>query len=136
MILTVRDSRRGHHFENATFSFDGGRGFPPLPEFFPHPLFHACEFAAGDAAGIAFRWPRVCVVEALGHPARAWFLFLPPYSPDLDPIEMAFAKLKAHLHKAKARTIEVLRRAVGSICELYSSDECRSYLKHAGCIAG
>ncbi|HKX77606.1 MAG TPA: transposase, partial [Novosphingobium sp.] len=34
----------------------------------------------------------------------AWFLYLPPYSPDLNPIEMAFAKLKAHLRKAKART--------------------------------
>ncbi|WP_246415062.1 IS630 family transposase, partial [Rhizorhapis suberifaciens] len=54
----------------------------------------------------------------------AWFLYLPPYSPDLNPIEMAFAKLKAHLRKAKARTIDALWQAVGSICELYSSDEC------------
>ena len=38
----------------------------------------------------------------------AWILFLPSYSPDLPPIEMAFAKLKAHLRKAKARTIELL----------------------------
>lgn len=45
----------------------------------------------------------------------AWFLYLPPYSPDLNPIEMAFAKLKAHLRKAKARTIEALWQAVGSI---------------------
>jgi transposase len=65
----------------------------------------------------------------------AWFLFLPPYSPDLNPIEMAFAKLKAHLRKAKARTIEALWQAVGSICELYSPDECCNYLKHAGYVA-
>ncbi|WP_245423025.1 MULTISPECIES: transposase [Neorhizobium] len=45
----------------------------------------------------------------------AWFLFLPPYSPDLNPIEMAFAKLKAHLKKAKARTFDALWRAVGDI---------------------
>lgn len=65
----------------------------------------------------------------------AWFLYLPPYSPDLNPIEMAFAKLKAHLRKAKARTIDALWQAVGSICELYSPDECLNYLKAAGYVA-
>nr|WP_244884507.1 IS630 family transposase [Sphingobium cupriresistens] len=65
----------------------------------------------------------------------AWFLFLPPYSPDLNPIEMAFAKLKAHLRTAQARTVEALWQAVGSICELYSPDECWNYLKHAGYVA-
>jgi transposase len=65
----------------------------------------------------------------------AWFLFLPPYSPDLNPIEMAFAKLKAHLRKAQARTIEALWQTVGSICELYSPDECWNYLQHAGYVA-
>ena len=63
----------------------------------------------------------------------AWFLFLPPYSPDLNPIEMAFAKLKAHLQKAEARTIEALWQAVGSICELYSPDECCNYLRRWLC---
>lgn len=42
----------------------------------------------------------------------AWFLFLPPYSPDLNPIEMAFAKLKAHLRRIGARTIDDLCKAV------------------------
>ena len=65
----------------------------------------------------------------------AWFLFLPPYSPDLNPIEMAFAKLKAHLRKAKARTIDALWKAVGSICDLYSPQECANYLKAAGYVA-
>jgi transposase len=65
----------------------------------------------------------------------AWFLFLPSYSPDLNPIEMAFSKLKAHLRKAKARTIDDLWQAVGSICDLYSPDECRNYLKEAGYVA-
>src|SRR3546814_11173661 len=41
----------------------------------------------------------------------AWFLFLPPYSPDLNPIEMAFSKLKAHLRRIGARTIDDLWRA-------------------------
>jgi transposase len=56
----------------------------------------------------------------------------PPYSPDLNPIEMAFAKLKAHLRRIGARTIEELWKAVGSICDLYTPEECWNYLKHAG----
>jgi len=62
----------------------------------------------------------------------AWFLFLPPYSPDLNPIEMAFSKLKAHLRKAKARTIEALWHAIGDICGLYDQTECWNYFKASG----
>jgi transposase len=62
----------------------------------------------------------------------AWFLFLPPYSPDLNPIEMAFAKLKAHLRRIKARTIDALWKAIGNICGLFNPDECWNYLKKAG----
>ena len=53
----------------------------------------------------------------------AWLLFLPPYSPDLNPIEMAFAKLKAHLRRIKARTIDALWNAVGNICGLYDPEQ-------------
>ncbi len=62
----------------------------------------------------------------------AWFLFLPPYSPDLNPIEMAFAKLKAHLRAAEARTFDALWRAIGSICDLFSQTECWNYFIAAG----
>lgn len=62
----------------------------------------------------------------------AWFLFLPPYSPDLNPIEMVFAKLKAHLRKAGARTFDALWKAVGGICNLFRPDECWNFLKAAG----
>jgi transposase len=62
----------------------------------------------------------------------AWFLFLPKYSPDLNPIEMAFAKLKTLLRKAKARTYGALWRAVGDICNLFEPQECWNYLKEAG----
>jgi hypothetical protein len=48
---------------------------------------------------------------------------------------MAFAKLKAHLRKAKARSIDDLCKAVGSICDLYTSEECWNYLKHDGYVA-
>jgi len=62
----------------------------------------------------------------------AWLLFLPPYSPDLNPIEMAFSKLKAHLRAACARTFDALWRAVGDICALYDPQECWNYFKAAG----
>lgn len=62
----------------------------------------------------------------------AWFLFLPPYSPDLNPIEMAFAKLKALIRRAAARTYDALCQAVGHVCELFSEDECDNFFKAAG----
>jgi transposase len=62
----------------------------------------------------------------------AWFLFLPQYSPDLNPIEMAFAKLKSHLRKAAARTFNDLTAAIGDICSLYEPDECWNYFRTAG----
>jgi transposase len=59
----------------------------------------------------------------------AWILFLPSYSPDLNPIEMAFAKLKAHL-RAKAvrtiRTIDALWQEIGRICDLFEPKECQT----------
>lgn len=65
----------------------------------------------------------------------AWFLFLPRYSPDLNPIEMAFAKLKAHLRKAAARTYDQLWRALGSICDLFTPDQCWNFFKTANYVA-
>ena len=62
----------------------------------------------------------------------AWFLFLPAYSPDLNPIEQAFSKLKAHLRKAEAQTLDALWRAVGNICGLFEPQECWNDLKAAG----
>ena len=62
----------------------------------------------------------------------AWMLFLPPYSPELNPIEMAFSKLKAHLRKSAARTIDDLWKAIGDICSLYEPIECRNYFTAAG----
>jgi transposase len=62
----------------------------------------------------------------------AWFLFLPAYSPDLNPIEQAFAKIKAQLRKAEARTFDALWRALGDICNLFEPQECWNFLKAAG----
>lgn len=64
-----------------------------------------------------------------------WFLFLPPYSPDLNPIEMAFSKLKAHLRRIGARTFDQLIEAIGDICDLFSPEECQNFLRHAGYVS-
>jgi transposase len=62
----------------------------------------------------------------------AWLIFLPPYSPDLNPIEMAFAKLKARLRAMAMRTIDELWKAIGQICDLFAPQECANYFKAAG----
>ena len=68
------------------------------------------------------------IIEAAG----ATLVYLPPYSPDLNPIEMAFAKLKAHLRKAAERSMPALWDRIGSILQLFSPDECANYFSHAG----
>jgi transposase len=67
--------------------------------------------------------------------AGYWFLFLPPYNPDLNPIEMAFSKLKAHLRRIGARTLTDLFSTIAEICDLYSQDECWNYFRAAGYVA-
>ena len=62
----------------------------------------------------------------------AWFLFLPPYSPDLNPIEMAFAKIKTLIRKAAARTYDQLWQAGGPVCNLFQDEECYNFFKAAG----
>jgi transposase len=62
----------------------------------------------------------------------AWMLFLPPYSPDLNPIEMAFAKLKAYLRKAAARSIDAVCNSLADICNMFDPIECRNYFQAAG----
>jgi transposase len=62
----------------------------------------------------------------------ARLVFLPPYSPDFNPIEQAFAKLKAALRKAQARTIEAVVEEVKRTLPSFSSRECSNYFKHAG----
>ena len=64
--------------------------------------------------------------------AGAILLYLPPYSPDLNPIEMLFAKLKALLRQAAERTIPSLWAAIGRLLDDFPADECARYLAHAG----
>ncbi|MFC0389115.1 transposase, partial [Muricoccus vinaceus] len=62
----------------------------------------------------------------------ASLLYLPPYSPDLNPIEQAFAKLKALLRKAAARTREALWITIGRLLGNFTPAECRNYLANSG----
>jgi transposase len=62
----------------------------------------------------------------------AKLLFLPPYSPDLNPIEQVFAKLKTLLRKAGERTIEATWRRIGSLLDEFRPEECANYLKNSG----
>jgi transposase len=63
---------------------------------------------------------------------RARLLYLPKYSPDLNPIEMAFAKLKAHLRKAAERSTDALWTRIGQSLDSFTPDECANYFKAAG----
>jgi transposase len=73
--------------------------------------------------------PRVAgMIEA----ASARLLYLPPYSPDFNPIENTFAKLKARLRKVAKRTVDGLWAAIGGLIDTFAPQECANYFAHAG----
>lgn len=78
----------------------------------------------GSHKGVAVRK----AIRAVG----AKLLFLPPYSPDLNPIEQLFAKLKLLLRKAAKRTVEDTWRCVGSLLDAFPPHECANYLRNSG----
>lgn len=67
-------------------------------------------------------------IEAAGAERR----FLPPYSPDMDPIEQVFAKVKNTLRKMASRTVDGLWNAIGAAIDDFPPDECLNYFRHAG----
>ena len=78
----------------------------------------------GSHKGAAVR----SAIRAVG----ARLLFLPPYSPDLNPIEQVFAKLKHRMREAAERTVENTWRRVGALLPTFSAIECANYLKNSG----
>jgi transposase len=64
--------------------------------------------------------------------AGARLLFLPPYSPDLNPIEQVFAKLKLLLRKAAERSVEATWQRIGALLDAFPPDECANYLRNSG----
>jgi transposase len=67
-------------------------------------------------------------IEAVG----ARLLYLPPYSPDFNPIEQLFAKLKALLRKAAERSVEALCNRIADLLDALTSSECANYVRNAG----
>ena len=68
------------------------------------------------------------IIEAAGAELR----YLPPYSPDLNPIEQGFSKLKAHLRKAQERSIDALWQRIGKLLDLFRPDQCANFFANAG----
>ena len=105
-----------------------GPAFLAYVEQFLAPTLRRCDVVVVDnlsahkVAGVAK------AIRAVG----ASVLYLPPYSPDLNPIEQAFSKLKALLRAAAARTKETLWTTIGQLLDRFSPDECRNYLANSG----
>ena len=95
--------------------------------------FLAPELRAGDIVVLDnLAAHKVAGVREAIRAAGASLLYLPPYSPDLNPIEQMFAKLKAPLRKAAARTREALWTTIGQLLDLFSPTECGNYIANSG----
>lgn len=75
---------------------------------------------------------KVAGVRELIEGAGAILIYLPPYSPDLNPIELVFSKLKSLLRKAAKRTVDDLWDQLGHALRDFSPQECRNFFRHAG----
>jgi transposase len=93
-----------------------------VPELTPGDIVVMDNLPAHKVAGIRLG------IKAAG----AQLLYLPPYSPDFNPIEMAFSKLKAGLRKASARTVTDLWHAIADVIETFTPTECQNYFAAAG----
>lgn len=92
------------------------------PALVPNDIVIMDNLAAHKVAGVR---------EAI-ESAGAWLFYLPAYSPDLNPIEMAFAKLKTLLRRTAARTRTALWDGIAGALDQFTPDECRNLLAHAG----
>jgi putative transposase len=75
---------------------------------------------------------KAAVIRKAIRAAGAKLFYLPPYSPDLNPIEQVFAKLKTLLRKLNARTVEAVIEAIGQGLDEFTAEECAPYFAHAG----
>ena len=115
----------------APLVFDGaidGQSFLAYAEQFLAPALRPGDVVVMDNLGSH----KVAGVREAIEARGATLLYLPPYSPDLNPIEMAFAKLKALLRAEAARTHDALWAAVGRLLDRFTPGECRRYLAHCG----
>ena len=115
----------------APFVLDGpmnGRAFLVYVEKILVPQLRAGDIVVMDNLAAH----KVDGVRAQIEGAGANLLYLPPYSPDLNPIEMAFSKLKTLLRGAAERSVEALWDRIGTLLDAFSAEECANYFRHAG----
>jgi transposase len=115
----------------APFVFDGpinGEAFLLYVEHILAPTLRQGDVVIMDNLGSHKGKAARAAIRARG----AHLIFLPPYSPDLNPIEQVFAKLKHFMRKAQPRDIEATWRKAGQLLELFSPQECANYLVNAG----
>jgi len=120
-----------HHRIDAPWLLDGpidGASFQTYVEQVLLPTLKAGDIVVMDNLGSH----KGKAVRRLIRSAGAKLLFLPKYSPDLNPIEQVFAKLKHLLRKAAARTAEDLTAAVGRLLTAFTPQECTNYFRNAG----
>jgi transposase len=106
-----------------------GAAFRAYVEQFLAPMLRAGDVVVMDNLAVH----KVTGVREAIAAVGAGILHLPPYSPDLNPIEQLFAKLKALLRKAAARSRDALWDAIGRLLTAISPAECQNYLANAGC---
>lgn len=105
-----------------------GRSFRAYVEQFLAPTLRVGDIVVADNLGSH----KVAGVREAIEARGASLLFLPPYSPDLNPIEQVFAKLKASIRRAEPRTRERLWQTIGTTLDHFAPDECRNYLANSG----
>ena len=119
-----------HDRIDAPFVVEGPLDADAFPAYLEHVL--CPELCPGDTLILdnlsTHKVPRVSrLLSACGAQVR----YLPPYSPDLNPMEQAIAQLKAHLRQAAARTLEDLLGAVANAPDSFSASHCQSFFRHA-----
>ena len=120
-----------HDRIDAPCVFDGpinGESFQLYVEQFLVPTLKPGDIVIMDNLGSH----RGNAIRAAIRRRGAKLLFLPPYSPDLNPIEQVFAKLKHLMRKAAERTLEATWRRIGALLNQFSNQECANYLVNAG----
>ena len=132
-LLTVLPSLRTNNRKGlaATLTLDGpmdGSAFEAYVTQVLVPTLRPGDIVVMDNLPAHKRAEVRIAIEAVG----ARLLYLPPYSPDLNPIEMAFAKLKATLRKAAARSIEALVNAIAAALPTFTAQECLNFFAAAG----
>jgi transposase len=128
--MTFLAALRSHGI-TAPCVFDGpinGPSFQRYVEQFLLPTLKRGDFVIMDNLGSHKGEAVRAAIKSVG----ARLLFLPPYSPDLNPIEQVFSKLKHLLRKAKARTVEATWSNIGLLLDTFQPDQCSNYFANAG----